>query len=297
MGTSLGVQAVGDAELEAGSMLAGTQHRNLELIYQDLLARLEEGAFTDRRKFIDDYVAALVKHDEMTTLWTDPSFYQQLKEAILEEFLPLYDKFSGLRDLEEKKLQRGSWPKYCLWTIAVCLGIEAIVTEGRVLRPQLLLPAVLMDGLLGYGLWYLMNIRALSALRRISRGLMNGIRDLAARQTVSERYEVFRTSTGGDLLKAELQQLLASYASPAEFWRDYYRVRRADPTTPQAVKELGIERFKGFLELHATGTYSEEARQQRFDALFLWAHKAFILANRKHYVLDNLGAQLKHRSL
>src|SRR5208283_3544121 len=109
------------------------------------------------------------------------------------------------------------------------------------------------------------------------------------KQQVSDKYEVFRAYTGGDLLKAELQQLLASYRSPAEFWRDYSRVRRADPTTPEALRELGAGRFHGFLELHVGGTYSEEARRQRFDALFLLAHKAFILADRKNYVLDNLA--------
>jgi hypothetical protein len=283
-----------DAALEALSLEAASMsHGNLEAIYEDLLDRLDEGMFTDRRKFIDDYLAAMVKHDEMTTLWTDPAFYTQLKRAIVEEFLPLHDKYSALKEKEEKKLERGSWPKYCLWVIGICLGIELVISEGRVLRPQLLLPAVILDGLLGFGLWYLMNFRTLANLRRIHRGLRNSVHDLAARQRVSERYEVFRTYSGGDLLKAELQQLLASYAAPAEFWRDYYLVRRADPTTPQALNELGIDRFNGFLELHTNGTYSEEARQQRFDALFLVAHKSFMLADSKNYVLDNLSRSTK----
>src|SRR5215472_19022949 len=71
-----------DAALEALSLsAAGISHRNLEAIYEELLARLDEGMFTDRRRFIDDYLTALVKHDEMTTLWTAPAFYTQLRRA------------------------------------------------------------------------------------------------------------------------------------------------------------------------------------------------------------------------
>jgi len=86
---------------------------------------------------------------------------------------------------------------------------------------------------------------------------------------------------------------LDGYGTPAEFWRDYYKVRQADPTTVEEAAALGVERFHGFLELHVSGSLSEEARRQRFDALFLLAHKAFLLADRKNYVLKSLQAQLK----
>ena len=67
-------------------------------------------------------------------------------------------------------------------------------------------------------------------------------------------------------------------------------MRKADPTTPADLARLGNQRFNAFLELHVNGTYSPEARQQRFNALFLLAHKIFILNDRQNYVLSNLGA-------
>ena len=57
---------------------------------------------------------------------------------------------------------------------------------------------------------------------------------------------------------------------------------------PADLAKLGNKRFNGFLELHVNGAYSPEARQQRFNALFLLAHKAFILNDRENYVLNNL---------
>ena len=282
-----------DMDLETSATVADLTRHNVQGIYEDLLGKLEESVVTDRLRFIDDYIATMVKRDEMTTLWTDPAFYRQLKLAIQQELMPIYDNYRALREKVQQKLEKGTWSRYCLWTIGICLGIELVITEGRVLRPQMMIPAVLVDGLLGYGIWYVANFRALSELRRINRRLVNSVRDLVGKQQVSEQYEVFRTYTGGDLLKAELEQLLASYATPAEFWRDYYRVRKADPTSEAEREALGISRFKGFLELHVGGTYSEEARLQRFDALFLLAHKAFILADRKNYILENLASETK----
>jgi len=283
----------GDRELEASATVADLTQHNVQGIYQDLLEKLEENVVTDRPRFIDDYIATMVKRDEMTTLWTDPTFYRQLKGAIQNELLPIYDQYRSLREKAEQKLEKGTWSRYCLWTIGICLAIEVVMTEGRVLRPQLLLPAAIMDGLLGYGIWYIANFRTLSELRRIKRRLLSSIQELVRQQQVSKQYEVFRTYTGGELLNAELQQLLESYATPAEFWRDYYKVRKADPTTEAELENLRVDRFRNFLQLHIEETYSEEGRQQRFDALFLLAHKSFILADRKHYILENLAQQLQ----
>jgi hypothetical protein len=281
-----------DPGLETSVTMTGFSTRNLRSIYEDLLGKLEENVVTDRPHFINDYMATMVKRDEMTTLWTDPAFYRQLKEAILNELLPIYDHYRTLRRKVEQKLEKGTWSRYCLWTIGICLVIEAILTDGRVLRPQLLIPAAIVDGLLGCGLWYIANFRALSELRRLKRGLLSSIQELISQQEVSEQYEVFRTYSGGELLNAELQQLLGSYSTPAEFWRDYYMVRKADPTTGVELDKLGVERFRNFLQLHVEGAYSEEGREQRFDALFLLAHKAFLLADRKRYVLQNLAQQM-----
>lgn len=274
-------------ELDASATIADLTQHNVQAIYEELLGKLEQNVVTDRMRFIDDYIATMVKRDEMTTLWTDPAFYRQLKGAIRNELLPIYDQYSVLKQKAEQKLEKATWSRYCLWTIGICLGVEALLTEGRVLRPQLLIPAAFIDGLLGYGIWYIANFRALSELRRIKRRLLSSIQELVRKHQVSDQYEVFRTYTGGDLLNAELQQLLESYATPADFWRDYYRVRQADPTTDAELERLEVPRFKHFLQLHVEGTYSEESRLQRFNALFLLAHKSFILADPKHYTLAN----------
>ena len=275
-------------DLAANPAVEGIAQRTLLDVCMDLFAKLEGSLVSNRREFIDAYFATLVKQDEMATLWTEPAYYEHLRTVIQKEVLPLYDQYCAIRAKILAQTEQRSWPNYCLWAVGICLALELLFTEGRVLRPQMLLPAVLMDGLLGYGLYYLLNFRSASAVKRARRNLLNSIRELDTQHEVAKRYEIFRSYTGGDLLTAELQQLLASYESPREFWRDYYKVRKADPTTAAESDRLGIKRFNGFLELHVNGAYSPEARQQRFNALFLLAHKAFILNDRQNYVLSCL---------
>ena len=280
-------------DLAANPAAEGIAQRTLLDVCMDLFAKLEASLVTNRQEFIDAYFATLVKQDEMTTLWTEPAYYEHLRTVIQKHVLPLYEHYCAIRAQVLERTEQRSWPKYCMWAIGIGLALELVFTEGRLLRPPTLLPALVIDGLVGYGLYYLINYRDAAALKRARRNLLNSIRDLDTQHEVAKRYEVFRKYTGGDLLTAELQLLLASYASPDEFWKDYYAVRKADPTQPADLEKLGIQRFHGFLELHVNGAYSPEARQQRFNALFLLAHKAFILNDREYYVLNTLKPEIK----
>ncbi|MDB6067310.1 MAG: hypothetical protein JWR26_3518 [Pedosphaera sp.] len=275
-------------DMAANPAIEGITQRTLLDVCMDLFAKLESSLVTNRQEFIDGYFATLVKQDEMATLWTEPAYYQHLRTVIQRDVLPLYDQYCAIRAKVLARIEQRSWPKYCTWAIGICLGLELFISEGRVLRPLTLLPAVAMDGLIGYGIYYLVNFRETSALKRARRNLLNSIRQMDTQHEVAKRYEIFRSYTGGELLTAELQLLLASYPSPDEFWKDYHTVRQADPTSPSDLEKLGRKRFNGFLELHVNGTYSPEARQQRFNALFLQAHKAFILNDRENYVLNHL---------
>jgi hypothetical protein len=275
-------------DMAANPAIEGIAQRTLLDVCMDLFGKLEASLVSNRQEFIDAYFRTLVKQDEMATLWTEPAYYEHLRTVIQKEVLPLYDRYCAIRAKVLERTEQRSWPKYCLWAVAIGFILELLFTEGRLLRPPILLPALVIDGLVGYGLYYLLNFREASTLKRARRNLLNSIRQIDNQHEVAKRYEIFRTYTGGDLLTAELQLLLASYASPREFWQDYYAARQADPTTPADLEKLGITRFRGFLELHANGAYSPEARQQRFNALFLLAHKAFILNDREHYVLNIL---------
>jgi len=91
-----------------------------------------------------------------------------------------------------------------------------------------------------------------------------------------------------DVLRAEALELLTHYDRAEDFWRDYQRVRQADPTAPSEVKNLNVPAFEKFLKFHAGGSVSPTARQHRFNRLFIEANEVFISRDRDKYVLDHL---------
>jgi hypothetical protein len=266
--------------------------RSLLGVSTDLFSRLENSLVQDREEFIDDYFSTLAKRDELEMLWVDPPYYQHLKLVVRKEVLPLYDRYCSIRarilEKQERRQENRTWLRYCLITIAVCEFVELVASKGRSLRPQILIPSAVLEGFLGLGLYYLVTYRDRRALKSARESLLNSIREIDAKHEIARRYDTFRQYSGGELLNAELQELLSVYPSPAEFWRDYERVRKADPTTERELEELDAPRFGSFLQLHARGVYSPEARTQRFNDLFLLAHKAFVLADREGYVMRYL---------
>src|SRR3982751_2095524 len=173
--------------MAAHPALEGIGQRTLLDVSMDLFTKLEASWVTNRDEFFDSYFATLVKQDEMATLWTEPAWYEHLRTVLVKEVLPLYDRYSAGRAKLVAKMERRSWPKYCLWAIGVLLGLELLFTEGRVLRPQALLPAVAVDALLGFCLYYLANFREASALKRMRKNLVNTIRELDTKYDVAKR--------------------------------------------------------------------------------------------------------------
>ena len=91
-----------------------------------------------------------------------------------------------------------------------------------------------------------------------------------------------------DVLRAEALEILTHYEKASNFWRDFVKVREADPTTPTEMRALKVPAFEKFLKFHVDGQHSEVARQHRFNRLFIEAHEVFVSRDRESYVLDHL---------
>ena len=59
-------------------------------------------------------------------------------------------------------------------------------------------------------------------------------------------------------------------------------------TVPSELKALKTLAFERFLKFHVDGQFSEVARQQRFDRLFIEAHEVLLSRDRAHYALNHL---------
>ena len=127
-------------DLAANPAAEGIAQRTLLDVCMDLFAKLEASLVTNRQEFIDAYFATLVKQDEMTTLWTEPAYYEHLRTVIQKHVLPLYEHYCAIRAQVLERTEQRSWPKYCMWAIGIGLALELVFTEGRLLRPPTLLP-------------------------------------------------------------------------------------------------------------------------------------------------------------
>jgi hypothetical protein len=97
-----------------------------------------------------------------------------------------------------------------------------------------------------------------------------------------------------DVLRAEVLEILTHYEKAEDFWRDYAKIRKADPTTPAELKALSVPAFDKFLKFHVDGQHSEVARQHRFNRLFIEAHEVFLSRDRDNYVLGHLRDSAKN---
>ena len=248
-------------------------------------------------KVVDDYFVQKLKEDELQYAEVDARLYEGMRKTVQKEVLPLYEKFkretSRIRDRKQK---RKIW-QYTLGTIGFCEILEAIATHGRSIAPQVLIPSAILYSFIGLIIYvaaqYIDDVQLTRARGRLEKSLENIERQV---QTDAD-YDNHRQLVDTDVLRAEAMEILTHYDHPEDFWRDYAKVREADPTVPGELKALAVPAFEKFLRFHLEGLDSAAARQHRFNRLFIEAHEVFISRDREHYASDHLKAKLKKQTV
>jgi hypothetical protein len=239
-------------------------------------------------KVVDDYFIQRLKKDEMEHAEINVPFYEGLRHVMKTEVLPLYEQFrQNTQPLRERKQTRKVW-HYVLGTVTVLEILEAILTRGRSIVPQVFLPSAILYSFIGFILYvaaqYIDDLRLARARKQLEKSIA-GL-DLKIKTDVD--YDNRRQLTDEDLLHAETVEVLAHYERARDFWRDYLKVRNADPTLPSELASLHLPAFERFLKFHVNGQCSPVARQHRFDRLFIEAHEVLLSRDRENYVLDHL---------
>ncbi len=263
----------------------------LKNISREIIDHAEKAVIPDKGlpKAVDDYFIQRLKQDEMQHAEVDPRLYDGLRSTVQSEVIPLYQQYrQETARIRERKQKRKLW-QYVLGTVAFFELLEALITRGRSIAPQVLIPSAILNCFIGFIVYtaaqYIDDLqlgRARSRLEKSLEGVENKV------QTDVE-YDSRRELLDADVLRAEALEILTHYERPRDFWRDYTRVRRADPTLPAEVKALALPAFDRFLRMHVEGQLSPVARQQRFNRLFMEAQEVFISRDREKYVLDHLN--------
>ncbi len=268
----------------------------LKKISKEIIDHAEQTVVPDQGlpKVVDDYIIQRLKEDEMQHAEVDAQLYDGLRKLVRSEVLPLYERYrQETARVRERSLKRQLW-HYVLGTVGLFEILEAVLTKGRSILPQVLIPSAILYSLIGFILYITTQYLDRVHLARARKRLEHAIGGLESRVQTDIDYDHRRRLLDADMLRAEAVEILAHYDRPEDFWRDYLKVREADPSGPAEAKALALPAFDKFLKFHMDGQYSPLARQQRFDRLFIEAHEVFLSRDREHYALNQSKASARN---
>ncbi len=266
----------------------------LKNISKEIIDRAEKAMIPDKGlpKAVDDYFIQRFKQDEMEHTEVDARLYDGLRSMVQVEVIPLYQQYrQETGRIRERKQRRKLW-QYVLGTVAFLEILEALLTRGRSIAPQVFVPSAILNCFIGFIIYtaaqYIDDLQLARARKRLERSLEG----MEVKVQTDVDYDNRRELLEADVVRADALEILAHYREPDDFWRDYAKLRKADPTLPAEVKALEVPAFDSFLRLHVEAQLSSPARQQRFNRLFIEAQEVLISRDRERYVLEHLQ-QLK----
>jgi hypothetical protein len=263
----------------------------LNRVSKEIIARAEETLIPDQGlpKAVDDYFIQRLKQDEMQHADVDARLYEGLRTVIKAEVLPLYHQYRlETARVRERKQKRKLW-QYVLGTVAGIEFLEALVMRGRSLAPQVLIPSAILNTFIGFIIYTAAQYFDDLHLNRARKRLEKSLEGLDLKVQTDVEYDAHRQLMDTEVLRAEALEILAHYEQPKDFWRDYFRVRKADPTVPAEIQRLSLPAFEKFLRFQVESQRSAIARQQRFNRLFIEAHEIFLSRDRERYALEHLS--------
>jgi hypothetical protein len=240
-------------------------------------------------RMVDDFFMQRLKEEEMQHAEVDPRLYESLRKLVKTDVVPLYDQFRlETARFRDRRHGRKLW-QYVLGTVGVCEVLEAVLTRGKSILPMVLIPSAIFYCFVGFIIYTAAQYFDDRLLARARKRLENAIANLEDRVQTDVTYDQRRQLLDADILRSEVVEILTHYEKPSDFWRDYRRIRAADPTSPGDLKRLEAPAFNKFLKFHVDGQYSEQGRQLRFDRLFIEAHEVLLNRDRDHYVMEHLN--------
>jgi hypothetical protein len=239
-------------------------------------------------KVVDDYFVQRLKQDEMQHAEVNPGLYEGMRKMVQAEIVPLYERYrQETARFRERRQKRKLW-QYVLCTAGVFEALEAVLTRGRSIAPMVLIPTFILYSLIGFIIYAAAQYFDELQMLRARKSLEKSIEGLEGKVQTDVDYDNLRRLVDSDVLRAEAVEILTHYEKPDEFWRDYRKIREADPTVPSELKQLKTPAFERFLKYHVDGHFSDVARQQRFDRLFIEAHEVLLSRDRTNYVIEHL---------
>jgi hypothetical protein len=270
----------------------------LNKISKEIIDQAEKAFVPERglSKVVDDYFIQRLKQDEMQHAQVDARLYDGLRKTVQVQVLPLYEQYrKEVARIRERKHNRKLW-QYVLGTVGFFELLEAVVTRGRSVAPQVLMPTAILNSFIGFIIYTAAQYVDDLQLNRARKRLEKSLEGIDSKVQTDVEYDQRRQLLDTDVLRAEALEILTQYERPEDFWRDYRKVREVDPTLPAELRSLNVPAFEKFLKFHVDGQHSAVARQHRFNRLFIEAHEVFLSRDREHYAVNHLKDPTRNHS-
>ncbi|MBC8549274.1 MAG: hypothetical protein H8D23_06445 [Candidatus Brocadiales bacterium] len=256
---------------------------SLERISDDLFMIFENEILFQRyyppkesiEKRTDEYFEQKSKVKEMVNGEFKDSEIELLKNRIFKDILPAYSEYRQIKDSYLEKIENRSLLKYIGFTMLGLEALEAVFLKIGVLAPPILIVSVLFEILLGGAIYRIKNLTDQGKTIAAKGYFFATIHNTQKKLYTDIEYSEYQHKKGTDQIVSEINVLLRKYDNKDNFWKDFIKIRKHDPTTQTSFEKLNTPKFGDFMLLHFDDKYNTQIRKIRYDELFKQAELYF----------------------
>ena len=191
----------------------------LKKMARDLLEQADQEVIPKQRlgDWLDNYFVGELKRAEMEHAEVDPNLYDGLLRLAQTELAPLYEAYREQRDrILIRRQNRKLWP-YVLGTLGILELLESVLTRGRSLLPQLLIPTAIFYSFIGFLIYGASQYIDDLQLRRARNQFQAALERLDRRVQTDSEDDQRRQLMQADVLAAETLEILRPLHAPGRF--------------------------------------------------------------------------------
>ena len=256
---------------------------SLERISNDLFMIFENEIIFQRyyppkesiEKRTEEYFAQKSKEREIEKGEFKDREFELLKNRIFKDVLPAYSEYRQIKDNYLERIEKRSLLKYIGFTMLGLEALEAFFLKEGVLAPPTIIVSVLFEILLGSAFYKLKNLKDQEKITAAKVFFFATVHNTQNSLYTDIEYSEFQNKKGSDQIISEINVLLEKYDNKEQFWDDFIKIRKYDPTTQTSFDKLNIPKFGDFVLLHFDDKYNSQIRKIRYDELFKQAELYF----------------------
>jgi len=256
---------------------------SLERISDDLFMIFENEIIFQRyyppkesiEKRTEEYFEQKSKKMEMESGEFKDSEIELLKNRIFKDILPAYSEYRQIKDSYLEGIEKRSLFKYIGFTMLALETIEVVFLRTGAFAPPTLIASILFEICLGTAIYRVKNLMDQGKTAVAKEHFFATVHNTQESVHTDIEYSEYQHKKGTDQIISEINELLKKYDNKNNFWDDFIKIRKHDPTTRTSFEKLNTPKFDDFMLLHFNDKYNSQIRKIRYDELFKQAELYF----------------------